>query len=83
MFVADDEPTVWPFLRDFQGDAEECQASATAARRLLAEELSALGAGSRYQIAIRSPSGLTPMVIIDPVSGNPDAVVEESCWSAS
>jgi hypothetical protein len=43
----------------------------------LPEELSALGAGSRYQIAIRSPSGFTPMVIIDPVSGNADAVVEE------
>ena len=43
----------------------------------LPEELSALGAGSRYEIAIRSPSGLTPMVTINPVTGNPDAVAEE------
>ena len=39
--------------------------------------LKALGAGSSYHIAILSPSGLTPMLTIDVVSGKPASVVAE------
>jgi hypothetical protein len=87
LFVANPEPAVRPFLREtFQAMPKNAKL-----RQLLhdgcpalflkvdevPEELSSLGAGSRYQIAILSPSGLTPMVTIDPVSGNPEAVVDE------
>ena len=41
------------------------------------EELKALGAGSGYHIAVLSPYGLTPLVTIDPVGGNPSEVVNE------
>jgi hypothetical protein len=43
----------------------------------LPEELKELGAGRRYHIAILSPYGLTPMVMIDPVSGKAAEVVNE------
>jgi len=87
LFVANPEPTVWPFLREtFKAMPKNaklrqllhdgCPALFLKADEL-PEELSSLGAGSRYQIAILSPSGLTPMVTVDPVSGNPDAVVDE------
>jgi len=87
LFVANPDPTVWPFLREtFKAMPKSrrlrqllhdgCPALLLKADEL-PEELSSLGAGSRYQIAILSPSGLTPMVTINPVSGNPDAVVEE------
>jgi hypothetical protein len=36
-----------------------------------------VGAGSRYHIAILSPFGLTPMITIDAVRGNPARVVDE------
>ena len=35
-----------------------------------------LGAGSQYNIAILSPTGLTPMVTIDPIWGKPEEIVE-------
>ena len=87
LFVANPDPVVWPFLRE----TFKAMPKNTKLRRLLhdgcpalflkadevPEELSSLGAGSRYQIAVLSPSGLTPMVTNDPVSGNPDAVVDE------
>jgi hypothetical protein len=34
-----------------------------------------LDAGSRYNIAILSPAGLTPMVTIDPMDGRPEEIV--------
>jgi len=43
----------------------------------LPEELKLLGAGDRYHIAVLSPAGLTPMIIIDPVHGAPAEVVAE------
>jgi hypothetical protein len=87
LFVANSEPTVWPFLREIfkvmpknaklrQLLHDGCPALLLKADEV-PEELSSLGAGSRYQIAILSPSGLTPMVTIDPISGKPDAVVAE------
>ena len=40
------------------------------------EYLEELDAGSRYNIAILSPAGLTPMVTIDPREGSPEEIVE-------
>ncbi len=87
LFVADRDPFVWPFLREIFG---EMPANAKLRALLheffpalfieadaLPEELKALGAGSRYHIAILSPHGMTPMVIIDPVRGKPAEVVNE------
>ena len=87
LFVANPDPALWPFLREtFKAMPKNaklrqllydgCPALFLKADEL-PEDLAALGAGSRYQIAILSPSGLTPMVTVDPVSGNPDAVVDE------
>jgi hypothetical protein len=87
LFVANSDPIVWPFLREIfkvmpknaklrQLLHDGCPALLLKAGEV-PEELASLGAGSRYQIAILSPSGLTPMVTIDPVSGNPDGVVDQ------
>jgi hypothetical protein len=87
LFVADPDPFVWPFLREIV----KAMPANTPLRELLHEtfvplfikvdelpiELNVLGAGSRYHIAILSPYGLTPMATINPVQGNPAAVVEE------
>lgn len=43
----------------------------------LPEYLRDLGAGSNYHFAVLSPSGLTPMVTFDYVTGKPEALVEE------
>jgi hypothetical protein len=43
----------------------------------LPEELTALGAGNRYHIAVLSPYGLTPMVTFNPASGSASEVVNE------
>jgi hypothetical protein len=87
LFVPDLDPFVWPFLREI---FREMPANAKLRALLheffpalfikadaLPEELKALGAGSRYHIAILSPYGLTPMVTIDPVTGKPAEVVNE------
>jgi len=87
LFVADPDPIVWPFLR---AALEQMPANARLRTLLhesflalfikaeaLPEHLKALGAGSRYHIAILSPYGLTPMITIDPVSGKPAEVVSE------
>ena len=39
------------------------------------EYLEDLDAGSRYNIAVLSPAGLTPMVTIDPMDGSPEEIV--------
>lgn len=85
LFVADPDPLVWPFLREI---FKEMPANAKLRALLhefflalfikadaLPEHLKELGAGSRYHIAVLSPYGLTPMVTIDPVSGQPAEVV--------
>jgi hypothetical protein len=85
LFVTD--PFVWPFLREIF----KAMPTNTKLRTLLhdsypalyieadalPEELKALGAGSRYHIAILSPYGLTPIVTIDPVRGKPAEVISE------
>jgi hypothetical protein len=87
LFVADPDPLVWPFLREI---FKEMPANARL-RTLLHEFylalyieanalptlLEELGAGSRYHIAILSPSGLTPMITFDVVNGKPARVVDE------
>jgi hypothetical protein len=87
LFVPDLDPFVWPFLRE---TLREMPANARLRTLLheffpalfikvddLPEALRALGAGSRYHIAILSPYGLTPMVTIDPMRGKPAEVVNE------
>ena len=86
LFVADSDPTVWPFLREIFKELPKnaklrellharCPALYIEAAALPLE-LTSLGAGSRYHIAILSPYGLTPLVTIDPIGGNPAATVE-------
>ena len=85
LFVADADPFIWPFLRETFGEMPKnaklrhllharCPALYIEADKL-PEELTALGAGSRFHIAILSPYGLTPLVTIDAVSGRPEDVV--------
>jgi hypothetical protein len=86
LFVRDPDPFVWPFLRETLKQMPrnarlrellhtQCVALFLKASAL-PSELRALGAGSRYHIAVLSPSGLTPLVTIDPTSGAPAQVVE-------
>ncbi len=86
LFVADTDPFVWPFLRETFKEMPKnaklrdllharCPALFIKADSL-PEELTALGAGSRYHIAILSPYGLTPLVTIDPTGGKPAETVD-------
>ncbi|MGD0024989.1 MAG: hypothetical protein ABSC37_10265 [Xanthobacteraceae bacterium] len=86
LFVVSADPAVWPFLREIFKEMpknaklrdllhEHCTALYTEAETL-PEELKALGAGSRYYIAILSPYGLTPLITIDPTGGKPAEIVE-------
>jgi hypothetical protein len=87
LFVADPDPSVWPFLREvfkeMPGNAKlrallhEFFVALFIKADALPNLLKQLGAGSRYHIAVLSPYGLTPMVTIDPVSGKPAEVVNE------
>lgn len=86
LFVANPDPTVSPFLkgvlramplnaklRDLLHDyyiALMFQADS------IPEHFKELGAGSRFNIAILSPTGLTPMVIINPTEGKPEEIAE-------
>jgi hypothetical protein len=87
LFVADTDPAIWPFLREVLREMpanaklrgllhESCPALFVKADEL-PEELRALGAGSRYHIAILSPHGLTPIATIDPMGGRPAEVIDE------
>lgn len=86
LFVRNTDPAVWPFLRETFREMpknaklrellhERCTALYTEAETL-PHELKALGAGDRYDIAILSPYGLTPLVTIDPTGGKPGEIVE-------
>ena len=84
-FVANPNPAVWPFLKAVLG----AMPSNPKLRELLHDYYIAvmikgdsipeyfrdLGAGSRYNIAILSPAGLTPMTVINPISGIPREIV--------
>jgi hypothetical protein len=86
LFVRNTDPFVWPLLRDTFKEMpkstklrdllhERCVAMYTE-METLPEELKVLGAGSRYNIAILSPAGLTPLITIDPTGGKPAETVE-------
>ena len=85
LFVLDRTPAVWPWLKQIFEDMPADARLRELLRRpyvgllieadAIPEELKALGAGSRYHIAVLSPYGLTPMVIIDPTSGTPADVI--------
>ena len=87
LFIADKDPFVWPFLREIfkqmpanmklRALLHESYPALYIETDELPEDLKALGAGSRYHIAILSPHGLTPMVTIDPVSRKPAEVIDE------
>ena len=87
LFVADTDPFVWPFLREIF----KLMPANIALRDLLhqaflplfikadelPEQLKALGAGSRYHIAILSPYGLTPLLTFNPIRGDPATMIDE------
>lgn len=87
LFVADPHAPVWPFLKEI---LKEMPANARLRALLhefypplfikadaVPEELTMLGAGSRYHIAVLSPYGFTPMITIDPMGGSPSEIVNE------
>jgi hypothetical protein len=84
LFAADTDPFVWPFLRE----TFKAMPANARLRELLNDfysamfikadsipaDLMALGAGSKYHIAVLSPYGLTPMVTIE-IQRSPEEVV--------
>ena len=92
LFVADPDPIVWPFLREILVEMptsdklrallHEFFLALFVSADALPEHLKELGAGSRYHIAVLSPFGLTPMVTIDPLSGQPAEVVNSIVLSS-
>ena len=86
LFVADADPLVWPSLREiFKAMPKNEKLRNLLHRRYpalfikaagLPEQLKALGAGSRYHIAILSPNGLMPLVTVDPMGSKPAEVVD-------
>ena len=87
LFVADRDPTISPFLRELlramprnaklRGLLDEHFPALLIEADAVPQDLAMLGAGSTYHVAVLSPYGLTPIVTIDPVHGNPDEVVDE------
>lgn len=87
LFVADRDPMVWPFLREIfdamPGHAGLRTLLHDSVLPLLVEadvipgQLADFGAGTRYHVALLSPSGLTPMVTFDAVRGEPEEVVDD------
>jgi hypothetical protein len=87
IFVANPEAFEWPLLKAVFNEMpmnerlrellhEFCPALFLKADEL-PEELTALGAGNRYHVAVLSPYGLTPMVTFNPASGSAREVVNE------
>ncbi len=86
-FVIDYDGTRWPFLREIlrvmPKNEKLCSLlNGPCAAMLLEvnsmpEYMAALGAGRDYHIAVLSPAGLTPMTIVNYVTGKPEALVEE------
>jgi len=85
LFVANQDGMVWPFLR---GVFQEMPLNAKLRELLngyfigllmkggeVPEYFRDLGAGGRFNIAILSPAGLTPMATIDPSKGKPKEIV--------
>jgi hypothetical protein len=84
LFVADTDPFVWPFLREIfkampaNARLRELLNDFYSAMFIKADsippDLKALGAGSKYHIAVVSPCGLTPMVTIA-IQRSPEEVI--------
>jgi hypothetical protein len=84
LFVADSDPTLWPFLREtfnampanarLRELLHEFYTPLYVEARALPDDLKAFGAGSRYHVAVLSPYGLTPLVWLD-VRRPPDEVI--------
>lgn len=87
LVVLDSDGARFPFLRELLAEMPKSEklrtllAGPCAAMLLKADalpnDMRALGAGSRYHVAILSPSGLTPMATFDFVSGRPRELVAE------
>ena len=87
LFVADPDSLVAPFLKailtampgneKLRGLLHEYFPAVFIEAGSLPADLKSFGAGSGFHIAVLSPAGFTPMVTFDPVSGNPEKVVEE------
>ena len=86
LFVENTDPTVWPFLKvvlkemprnkKLRALLQDYYLALMIPVESLPELFKDLGAGGRYNIAILSPAGLTPMATIDPVNGKPEKIVE-------
>ena len=86
LFVANPDPTVSPFLKGvlmemprnkkLRALLQDYYLALMIPVESLPELFKDLGAGGRYNIAILSPAGLTPMAMIDPVNGKPEKIVE-------
>lgn len=86
LFVANPDGTIFPFLREvFRAMPKNPRLrdllntyyyGLYVEEPKLPEYFKDLGAGSRYNIAVLSPMGFTPMAVIDPRDGNPEAIVE-------
>jgi hypothetical protein len=84
LFVADTDPFVWPFLREtfkampanarLRELLNDFYSAVLIKADSIPEDLKALGAGSKYHIAVLSPYGLTPMVTIE-IQRSPEEVV--------
>ena len=87
LFVADSDPLVAPFLKaifkvmpgneKLRGLLQEFFLAVFIEVDSVPGDLKLFGAGSRFHIAVLSPTGFTPMVTFDPVSGSPEKVVDE------
>jgi hypothetical protein len=85
LFVVNSNPSVAPFLKGVLGAMplnEELRdllhhyyIALMVHADSMPEYLEDLDAGSRYNIAVLSPAGLTPMVTIDPRGGKPEEIV--------
>jgi len=85
LYVANPDPMVWPFLKAvFNAMPQNAKLRELLYDYYIAlfmkadavpEYFSSLGAGNRYNIAILSPAGLTPLITIDPESGKPEQIV--------
>ena len=85
LFVANPDPTVSPFLKGvlmemprnkkLRALLQDYYLALMIPVESLPELFKDLGAGGRYNIAILSPAGLTPMATINPVDGKPEKIV--------
>ena len=87
LFVLDRRPAIWLQLKQiFEGMPGNVGMRELLRRDYPAvvveasdipEELAVLGAGSQFHIAVLSPYGLTPMVVIDPTLGTSAEIIDE------